>query len=112
MNEETQQHDGFELMQTLQSAGVAAGVCQTAEDRYDHDPQLKHLGWLVELDQSEIGRWPVKEHPVHMSETPTYIGGRHDRSGPSLGEDTDRVLKQYLGFDDAKIQNLRQNGAI
>ena len=112
MNEETQQHDGFELMQALQSAGVVAGVCQTAEDRYDHDPQLKHLGWLVELDQSEIGRWPVKEHPVHMSETPTYIGGRHDRSGPSLGEDTDRVLKQYLGFDDAKIQYLRQIGAI
>ena len=112
MNEATQQRDGFELMQALQSDGVPAGVCQTAEDRYDHDPQLKHLGWLVELDQSEIGRWPVKEHPVHMSETPTYIGGRHDRSGPSLGEDTDRVLKQYLGFDDAKIQNLRQNGAI
>lgn len=112
LEQETKDRDGFELMQALQAAGVAAGVCQTAEDRFESDPQLKHLGWMVELPQSEIGTWPVKEHPVRMSVTPTYIGGRHNRSGPSLGEDTDYVLKTYLGYDETRIRHLRDIGAI
>src|SRR5690606_38272990 len=51
LEQETNDRDGFELMQALQAAGVAAGVCQTAEDRFESDPQLKHLGWMVELPQ-------------------------------------------------------------
>ena len=34
------------------------------------DPQLAHLGWMVNLRHSEIGEWPVKEFPVRFSETP------------------------------------------
>jgi crotonobetainyl-CoA:carnitine CoA-transferase CaiB-like acyl-CoA transferase len=98
VGETTSRFDPFRLMELLQRRGVAAGVCQTAEDRCETDPQLRHLGWQVELDQSEIGRWPVKEHPVRFSETPTYMGGRFNRSGPSYGEDTDRVLKDLLGL--------------
>ena len=70
VNQATVAWDVFELMEAFQRAGVPAGVCQTAEDRYERDPQLKHLEWLVELNQSEIGRWPVKEVPVKFSETP------------------------------------------
>lgn len=98
VNEATMGFDPFELMDALQTRGVPAGVCQTAEDRCDHDPQLRHLGWLVELDQSEIGRWPVREHPVEFSETPAYMGGRFNRSGPSYGEDTERVLAELQGL--------------
>ncbi|MGA0605267.1 CaiB/BaiF CoA transferase family protein [Phenylobacterium sp. VNQ135] len=98
INEATTCFDPFQLMEALQKRGVPAGVCQTAEDRCDHDPQLRHLGWLVELDQSEIGRWPVREHPVQFSETPAYMGGRFDRSGPSYGEDTERVLRELVGL--------------
>ncbi|MDZ4375293.1 MAG: CoA transferase [Phenylobacterium sp.] len=97
--EATSGFDPYRLMEVLQHRGVPAGVCQTAEDRCDTDPQLRHLGWQVELDQSEIGRWPVKEHPVQFSATPAYMGGRFNRSGPSYGEDTDRVLKTLLGLD-------------
>ena len=32
-----------QTMLALQRAGVPAGVCQTAEDRCDHDPQLAAL---------------------------------------------------------------------
>lgn len=112
VTEATIGHEGYELMNRLQELGVPAGVCQTAEDRYDHDPQLKHDGWLVELEQSEIGTWPVKEHPVRMSETPTHIGGRLDRSGPNYGEDTEAVLSEILGLDAAVVEQLRASGAI
>jgi len=104
--------DGFELMAELQRRGVPAGVCQTAQDRYDNDPQLKHLQWLVELDQTEIGRWPVKAHPVKMSATPAYVGGRLNRSGPNYGEDNEYVLGGILKISKGDIQRLRQSGVL
>ena len=112
MNEATVAWDAFELMHTLQRAGVPAGVCQTAEDRYEHDPQLRHLGWMTELEQSEIGRWPVKEVPGKLSETPPYIGGFLDRHGPSYGEDNDYVLRTILGLDQDQIERLAREGAF
>jgi len=108
----TQSWDGFELMSALQAAGVPAGVCQSAQDRYETDPQLAHLDWLVELDQEEIGRWPVKDHPVDLSATPAHIGGRFERSGPSYGQDTYDVLTSVLALDDERIAGLRQRGVV
>jgi crotonobetainyl-CoA:carnitine CoA-transferase CaiB-like acyl-CoA transferase len=104
--------DRYRLMEALQKAGVPAGVCQTAEDRCDHDPQLRHLEWLVELDQSEIGRWPAKEVPVKFSETPPYLGGPIDRHGPSYGEDNDYVLREILGLNRAEIAALAEEGVL
>lgn len=104
--------DVFELMTALQRCGVPAGVCQKAQDRCDDDPQLAHLEWQVELNQSEIGTWPVKEIPVRMSETPPYIGGLYDRHGPSYGEDTDRVLQQVLHLSPQQIATLRADQVI
>jgi crotonobetainyl-CoA:carnitine CoA-transferase CaiB-like acyl-CoA transferase len=110
IGEATQRWDRFELMDALQAAGVPAGACQTAQDRYEDDPQLRHLEWLVELDQTEIGRWPVKVHPVWADVTPSYIGGRFNRSGPNYAEDTEFVLREYLGRDDETIAALRREG--
>ena len=91
---------------------IPAGICQSAEDRYEWDPQLRHLDWLVELDQTEIGRWPVKEIPVKYSETPPYVGGFLDRSGPNYGEDNDYVLREILGLTDGEIGELVERGVI
>lgn len=104
--------DGYFLMEALQALGVPAGVCQTAQDRCETDPQLRHLGWQVELEQSEIGRWPVKEVPVKFSETPPYIGGVVDRHGPNYGEDNEFVLKERLGLNDAQIAELKESGVL
>jgi crotonobetainyl-CoA:carnitine CoA-transferase CaiB-like acyl-CoA transferase len=112
VDQATQAWDGVKLMQSLQDVGVPAGICQTAQDRYETDPQLTHLNWLVELPQSEIGTWPVKEHPTRFSETPTHIGGRLNRSGPNYGEDTDYVLGDLLNLSKSEIAELREIVAI
>ena len=112
VGEATKGRDGYALMAELQSRGVPAGMCQTAQERIEQDPQLRHLGWLTELNQSEIGRWPVREHPVHFSETPAYIGGRLDRSGPNYAEDNEYVLGEILKLSEAEIQEMRDSGAL
>ncbi len=108
----TATRDGSELMAALQEAGVAAGVCQTAEDRVEHDPQLRHLGWMTELTQDEIGTWPAKKTPISMSLTPLHTGGPVDRHGPSYGQDTEYVLRRLSGLGGSDIQELKTEGVI
>ncbi len=104
--------DGADLMARLQAAGVPAGLCQTAEDRYEKDPQLRHLDWLVELPQTELGTWPVKGFPAVLERSPAFPGGMPGRSGPNYGEDTERVLSSVLGMTAAQVAALRAAGVV
>jgi crotonobetainyl-CoA:carnitine CoA-transferase CaiB-like acyl-CoA transferase len=104
--------DAFELMHALQAAGVPAGVCATAEDRVERDPQLAHLDWLHELPQSEIGTWPSKQLATRFSGTPASIGGPLGRHGPSYGEDNEYVFGEILGLRSKEIADLAADGVI
>jgi crotonobetainyl-CoA:carnitine CoA-transferase CaiB-like acyl-CoA transferase len=108
----TRSQDGYKAMYRLQQAGVPAGVCQTAEDRCDHDPQLAALNWLTEVTGTKIGRWPVAEAAVKMSASPAYIGGRLDRGAPCYGEDNDYVYGELLGMSAREIKELAEEGVI
>jgi crotonobetainyl-CoA:carnitine CoA-transferase CaiB-like acyl-CoA transferase len=99
-------------MEELQTGGVPAGVCQTAGDRCDRDPQLAHLNWLTEVEGSKIGRWPVAEFPVKLSETPAYMGGPINRGAPCYGEDNEWVLGELLGLSKAEMTRLADDGVI
>ncbi|GAA4553720.1 hypothetical protein GCM10023175_50300 [Pseudonocardia xishanensis] len=108
----TSTQDAYQLMYRLQTAGVRAGVCQTAADRCERDPQLDHLQWLTELAGTKIGTWPVPEMPIKMSATPPYIGGYLDRGAPNYGEDNEYVLGELLGFATRHIKELADDGVI
>ncbi len=108
----TRQHDRWELMQRLQDAGIAAGVCQDAQDRLEVDPQLSHLNWLTEVEHSEMGAWPTKEVPVKWSQTPPFMGGPIDRGAPLYGEDNHYVLGELLGMSSTEISRLADDGVI
>jgi crotonobetainyl-CoA:carnitine CoA-transferase CaiB-like acyl-CoA transferase len=108
----TKSQDAAQAMLTLQRAGVPAGVCQTAEDRCDHDPQLAALEWLTEVTGTKIGRWPLAEVPIKMSESPAYIGGRLDRGAPCYGEDNNYVYGELLGMSSQEIKALADEGVI
>jgi crotonobetainyl-CoA:carnitine CoA-transferase CaiB-like acyl-CoA transferase len=108
----TRGFEPYELMLKLQAAGIPAGVCQTAGDRCDNDPQLRHLGWLTELTGTRIGRWPLAELPVRMSRTPPYLGGRPDRAAPLYGEDNEAILTGLLGMSAAEVAELTEQGVL
>jgi len=112
VNEWTQKIDAYEVMFTLQKVAVPAGVCQTAGDRCDRDPQLQAMEWLTEVTGSKIGRWPVAEVSAKMSETPPYSGGPIDRAAPCYGEDNHFILTQYLGYSDSEIERLIRENII
>ncbi len=104
--------DAFDSMRELQAAGVAAGVCQTAGDRYDNDPQLRHLGWMTDLPGTKIGTWPVPEVPVRMSGATVTVGGMTNRGAPIYGEDNAYVYNTLLGMSDTQIAELATENVI
>jgi crotonobetainyl-CoA:carnitine CoA-transferase CaiB-like acyl-CoA transferase len=108
----TRDQDAFRLMTALQAAGVPAGVCQTAEDRCERDPQLRHLEWLTELDSTRLGRWPVAETSIRMSESPAHVGGLTHRGAPLYGEDNVSVLTELLGMSEPEIAELAAEGVL
>jgi formyl-CoA transferase len=61
----------------------------------------------VELDHPQRGKWFNVGMPIKLSDSPAAI----NRS-PLLGEHTDEILREVLGYDDARINNLRGAGAF
>lgn len=112
VEEWTRQLDPYQVTAALQEAGVAAGVCRTAGDRCDNDPQLRHLNWLTELTGTLIGTWPLAEMPVKMSRTPPHIGGQLNRAAPLYGEDNVDMLTGLLGMSVAEIEALAEEGVL
>jgi crotonobetainyl-CoA:carnitine CoA-transferase CaiB-like acyl-CoA transferase len=108
----TQVQDSYSAMHRLQNAGVPAGVCQTAEDRCDNDPQLAALEWLTEVTGTAIGTWPVAGLPMKLSETPAHIAGVTGRGAPLYGEDNEYVLGTLLGLSTKEIARLAADGII
>jgi len=108
----TRTQDRYACMMTLQAALVPAGVCQTAEDRCENDPQLRALDWLTELTGTKIGRWPVYAVPAKLSATPAHVGGTIGRGAPCYGEDTGWALTTLLGMSEAEVAALAAEGVI
>jgi crotonobetainyl-CoA:carnitine CoA-transferase CaiB-like acyl-CoA transferase len=108
----TATQEPYACMAQLQAAGVPAGVCQTAEDRCDHDPQLAHQQWMTEVSAERIGTWPVAEMPFRLSQTPSHMGGLPVRGAPLYGEDNEYILGELLGYSTADIRTFAREDVI
>jgi crotonobetainyl-CoA:carnitine CoA-transferase CaiB-like acyl-CoA transferase len=53
-------------------------------------------------------RLPMIVNPIRMSGTPV----RDAAAPPTLGQHSDEILRDILGYDDAHIASLRAEGAI
>ncbi len=103
----TEQKDNFDIMQTLQAAGVAAGPVMDQRDAYN-DPHLKVRGMFQEASQEDTGVHLYPRAPYTMSETPPDI-----RRGPvRLGEDNEYVYRTVLGYSESEYARLEAEGHI
>ncbi|MDQ8015815.1 MAG: CoA transferase [Bordetella sp.] len=108
----TRTQERYACMALLQSQGVAAGVCQNAQDRCEFDPQLAQQQWMTEVTAPRIGTWPITELPARLSRTPSHVGGLPQRGAPVYGEDNEYVLGELLGYANAQIRALERDGVI
>ncbi|MDM0106578.1 CoA transferase [Variovorax sp. J22R24] len=112
VNNWTKSVDAYECMTQLQGAGVPAGVCQTAGDRCDRDPQLQALQWLTEVTGTKIGQWPVAEVPARLAATPAHSAGLVGRGAPCYGEDNEHILTTLLDYTKDDVARLQRENVI
>lgn len=99
--------DASEVERLAQEAGIAAHAAITSDD-YPHEAQLAHRGHLVELSHPRHGTTYVEGPRFTLSETP----GAPRRAAPMLGQDTDRVLEDVLGYHPSRIRDLHERGIL
>ncbi len=107
VSEWTKTRDAFAVRDELQKAGVPAGVVQTGEDLVN-DPQLKARGFIVAVDNGRLGRVVLPNFPLHFSNA--KLTRRWEF--PVLGRDTETVLRDVVGYDEATIKAHRQDGVL
>ena len=96
-------HDAQEIESIMEAARVPCATVNTAKSAYENEHFRSRGDWVKYVDQtcgSEIEAFGIAPK---MSETPGQIW----RGAPSMGQDTDNILKTILGYDEAKIAELR-----
>ena len=68
-----------------------------------NDPQVVANGLIAELSHSQWGRVNQTGMLTKFSATPGTI----ERAAPMLGEHTDEILREYLGYSADRIATLR-----
>ena len=63
---------------------------------------------VVDIEHSECGPMQLVASPIKFSETAPKIRS----APPTLGQHTDEILREYLGYEDGKIQELKAKGVL
>ena len=72
------------------------------------DPQVRANNYITEVDHPQHGPIDMVGVPVALSETPGSIR----RVAPELGEHTEEILTEVLGWDWDKVGELREKKVI
>lgn len=102
----TSEFTPHEVFETLQKAGVPAGAVQTPPERTDLDPQLRHRGFLAEVEHDELGMTRVESMPMKMSHTPWKL----DSASPLLGEHSAEIYMDLLGVTPDELNSFYEEG--
>jgi len=76
-------------------------------DRVVEDPNVNYRKMIVEIDQPGAGKMKIAGSPFHLSETPGVVRS----PAPLLGEHTESVLRDTLGYPPERISALRRKRA-
>jgi formyl-CoA transferase len=95
-----------DIVHALQQADIPAAPVRSLTEVI-HDPVIRESGMLVDLGEGNRAS-TVFGSPVHMLDSPAPVRG----PAPLLGEDTEDVLRQFLGLTDSELGELRQQNVI
>jgi formyl-CoA transferase len=99
-------HTKREFMAILNELDVPCGpIMSTADLANDEHVKLREM--YVELDHPKRGKWHNVGMPIKLSDSPVKM----ERS-PMLGEHTDEIMKEVLGYPSEDIARLREAGAF
>jgi len=90
----------YELTERCQAAGVRALPVQSAEDRVERDPQLRHRQIYLAIEHPALGLHKVQNAPFKLSETPAS----NHLPSPLIGQHTREIVEGLLGFSHEELR--------
>jgi crotonobetainyl-CoA:carnitine CoA-transferase CaiB-like acyl-CoA transferase len=107
IGEWTRERTPDETERVLQASGVPAHTVQTTFDA-NSDPQLRHREHFVRVNHAAAGETLVENSRFKLSRTPAVV----NRSAPALGQHSQYVFEQILGYDESRISELVAGGVL
>jgi crotonobetainyl-CoA:carnitine CoA-transferase CaiB-like acyl-CoA transferase len=96
-----------EILEVMAAASVPCDIVAQISDVIE-DPHLRDRDQIIEVDHPTVGKIQMQGFFARFSETEPTI-----RYGiPAVGQHTEEVLKEWLGYDEGKIAALRAETVI
>ena len=95
----------FEVMEKCNAVDIPVGPILSMKEIAE-EPSLRKTGTVVEVDHPTRGKYLSVGNPIKMSDSISEV-----KRSPLLGEHTDEILKDVLGFKangDRRDQELRR----
>jgi CoA:oxalate CoA-transferase len=96
-----------EAVALLTDQGLPCAPVYTAEDIFN-DPHIAARHMLVTIDDPVAGPRKYARTPPHLSSAPEIP----TVTAPRLGEHTRPILRDLLGYDEAEVEQLHDEGVI
>ncbi|MCM8735575.1 formyl-CoA transferase [Azospirillum sp. A1-3] len=96
----------FEVMEILNKHDIPCGPILSMKEIAE-DKSLYETGTLVEVEHPTRGSYLTVGNPIKLSDSPTEV-----TRSPLLGEHTDEILRDVLGFDQQSIIQAHESGAL
>jgi formyl-CoA transferase len=96
----------FEVMEICNPLDIPVGPILSMKEIAE-DEGLRKTGTVVEVDHPERGKYLSVGCPIKMSDSPAEV-----TRSPLLGEHTDKILSQVLGYSAEEIATIKASGAI
>ena len=97
-----------EWMKILDEGGDFIYTVVNSIDDLPNDTQVQANEYIVDYDHPIAGKTQLMGVPVNLSKTPGNARGR----APELGEHTETILTEVLGYSWDEVAKLREEGAI
>ncbi|MBX3519764.1 MAG: formyl-CoA transferase [Xanthobacteraceae bacterium] len=96
----------FEAMDILNKYDIPCGPILSMKELAE-DQSLRKTGTVVEVDHPKRGKYLSVGNPIKLSDSISKV-----KRSPLLGEHTDEILKDVLGYSAKEIGDIKVSGAI
>ncbi len=96
----------FEAMDILNKFDIPCGPILSMKELAD-DTSLRNTGTIVEVEHPTRGKYLSVGNPIKLSDSPADV-----KRSPLLGEHTDEILREVLGFSDHQVAEIHDSGAL
>jgi formyl-CoA transferase len=96
----------FEVMEACNAVDIPVGPILSMKEIAE-EPSLRKTGTIVEVDHPVRGKYLTVGNPIKLSDSISDV-----KRSPLLGEHTDEILQQVLGFGKDEIAEIKTSGAL